>query len=116
MDFRVSVIMGIYNCEKTLPAALDSLFAQTFTGWKLIMCDDGSADGTYAAAEEYRLKYPEKIILIKNEKNEGLNCTLNRCLALADTEYVAIYHFPKGLKKRSPFWTVIRNTISSAVP
>ena len=86
---RVSIIMGIYNCAATLPEAIDSLLAQTSQGWKLIMCDDASIDDTYAIAESYQMRYPEKIILIRNEKNKGLNYTLNHCLQYVDTEFVA---------------------------
>lgn len=89
MSTKISVIMGIYNCASTLSEAIDSIFAQTYTDWQLIMCDDGSIDDTYHVAEAYRNKYPDKIILLKNEKNEGLNRTLNRCLEYADGEYVA---------------------------
>ena len=89
MSARVSIIMGIYNCENTLAEAIDSIISQTYSEWKLIMCDDGSKDGTYKIAEEYQKKYPEKIILIKNDQNRGLNATLNHCLEYADTEYVA---------------------------
>lgn len=80
--------MGIYNCSSTLVEALDSLFAQTYQGFKIILCDDGSVDDTYNVAAEYATKY-DNIILIKNEKNMGLNYTLNHCLEYADTEYVA---------------------------
>lgn len=86
---RISVLMGIFNCAKTLPQALDCLINQTCADWKCIMCDDGSSDDTYSVAQTYVEKYPEKFILIKNETNQGLNITLNNCLALADTEYVA---------------------------
>lgn len=86
---KISVIMGIYNCESTLPEAIDSLLRQTYRGWKLIMCDDGSEDGTYAVAKRYQEEYPDKIVLIKNKKNKGLNDTLNRCLKYADTEFIA---------------------------
>lgn len=86
---NISVLMGIYNCAQTLPIALDSLLSQTYKEWKCIMCDDGSADDTYEIAKGYVEKYPEHFILIKNETNKGLNITLNNCLALADTEYVA---------------------------
>ena len=55
---KVSVIMGIYNCADTLPEAIDSLLAQTFTDWNLVMCDDGSRDATYEVAERYRRTYP----------------------------------------------------------
>ncbi len=86
---RVSVIMGIYNCETTLSEAVDSIVNQTFGEWKIIMCDDGSTDNTYKIAGEYQKKYPERIILIRNVQNRGLNYTLNHCLQYADTEYVA---------------------------
>lgn len=89
MTPRVSVLMGIYNCADTLPEALDSLLAQTFQDFKVIMCDDGSKDHTYEVAQTYVDRYPGKFILIKNEKNMGLNYTLNHCLEYADTEYVA---------------------------
>ena len=81
--------MGIYNCAKTLGESLDSLFFQTFNDWNLIMCDDGSTDDTYAVAEKYRLANPARIRLIKNDHNLGLNHTLNRCLEIADGEYIA---------------------------
>lgn len=86
---NVSVIMGIYNCADTLPGAIDSLLAQTFTDWNLVMCDDGSRDATYEVAERYRRTYPERITLLKNEQNMGLNYTLNRCLSVADGAYIA---------------------------
>lgn len=81
--------MGIYNCEKTLSEAIESILAQTFSDWQLVMCDDGSTDGTYNVASEYLLKYPEKIVLLQNNSNVGLNRTLNRCLKLCDGEYIA---------------------------
>lgn len=86
---RISVIMGIYNCAPTLAEALDSLLAQTCQDFKVIMCDDGSKDNTAEVARSYVDRYPEKFILIRNERNMGLNFTLNHCLEYADTEYVA---------------------------
>ena len=85
---RISVIIGIYNCASTLSEALDSLYAQTYKGFKIILCDDGSEDDTYLVAKSYANIY-DNILLIKNDKNMGLNYTLNRCLELADTEYCA---------------------------
>lgn len=86
---RVSIIMGIYNCADTLPKAIDSILAQTYTDWELIMCDDCSTDSTYAVAESYQKQYPEKIVLIKNESNKKLAFTLNHCLEYAKGEYIA---------------------------
>ena len=86
---RISVLMGIYNCADTLPRALDSLLEQTNKEWKCIMCDDGSSDNTYEVAKNYVDNFPDLFVLIKNDTNKGLNITLNRCLELADTEYIA---------------------------
>ena len=86
---KISILMGIYNCAPTLPEAIDSILAQTCTDWELILCDDGSKDDTYAVAERYRQQYPDKIKLLKNPQNLGLNMTLNNCLAVAEGTYIA---------------------------
>lgn len=86
---KVSIIMGIYNCSNTLEEAIESIVNQTYENWELIMCDDGSIDATYDVAYKYVQKDPERFILLKNEKNMGLNYTLNRCLQVASGEYVA---------------------------
>ena len=86
---KISVLMGIYNCADTLPDAIESILNQTEQDFELILCEDGSGDDTYAVAQCYQKKYPEKIILLKNEKNLGLNITLNRCLAVARGELIA---------------------------
>ena len=86
---RVSIIMGIYNCEKTLSKSIDSILAQTYIDWELIMCDDGSTDNTYQIADAYVKKYPDKMILIKNEKNSKLSFTLNHCLKYASGRFIA---------------------------
>ena len=86
---KVSIIMGIYNCEKYLKESIDSILNQTFDNWELILCDDGSLDNTYNIAKEIQKKYPEKIILLKNKKNLGLNETLNKCLQKAKGKYIA---------------------------
>lgn len=85
---RVSVLMGIYNCAPTLQEALDSLYAQTFSDIKIILCDDGSTDDTYKLAKK-NVERHDNVILVRNKENRGLNFTLNRCLELADSEYCA---------------------------
>lgn len=80
--------MGIYNCATTLQEALDSLYAQTYQDFEIILCDDGSKDDTYAVALENQRKHAN-IVLLRNEQNLGLNATLNKCLAVAKGEYIA---------------------------
>ena len=89
MSKLISVIMGIYNCGDTLSEALDSIVAQSYENWEIIMCDDGSADNTVEVAQTYVEKFPDKILLLKNEKNMGLNFTLNKCLKEAKGFYIA---------------------------
>lgn len=89
MSKKISVIMGIYNCENTLGEALDCIINQTYTNWEVIMCDDHSSDNTIQIAEQYVQKYPEQFVLLKNRENHGLNYTLNKCLKVASGEYIA---------------------------
>lgn len=81
--------MGIYNCSDTLEEAIDSILAQTYSNWQFIICDDGSIDNSYQIAKRYEAKDSERFIVIQNEKNLGLNKTLNKCLHLADGDYIA---------------------------
>lgn len=55
--------MGIYNCASTLREAIDSILAQTYENWELILCDDGSTDDTLSIAQEYCKQDPERFIL-----------------------------------------------------
>lgn len=89
MGSLVSILMGIYNCSNTLPEAISSILAQTYSNWELILCDDGSTDNTHDVAEYYRQQHPDKIVLLKNDRNMGLNHTLNHCLQHATGEYIA---------------------------
>lgn len=85
---KVSVVMAIYNCALTLREAIDSILAQTFVDWELILCDDGSTDDTSAIASEYAMKY-DNILLLQNNQNQGLAASLNTCIKYADGEYIA---------------------------
>ena len=88
MSKKISVLMGIYNCSSTMEQAVASVQNQTYTNWELILCDDGSSDNTYEVAQALAAK-DSRIVLLRNEKNLGLNATLNRCLAAATGEYIA---------------------------
>lgn len=85
---KVSVLMGIYNCENTLAQAVNSIKNQTYDNWELIICDDGSTDGTLALAQKLA-ETDERLIILSNEENCGLNKTLNKCLSRAQGEYIA---------------------------
>lgn len=87
---KVSVIMGIYNTLKKeyLEKSINSILNQTFKDFEFIICDDGSTNECFEWAREV-CKDDARCILIKNEKNEGLSYTLNRCLGIAKGKYIA---------------------------
>ena len=85
----VSVIMGVFNCEETLPDAIKSLMDQTYQDFELILCDDNSTDNTLNIAESYATKYPHRILVLNNDKNKGLNFTLHKCLQKGRGKYIA---------------------------
>ena len=86
---KVSVIMAVYNAENTLRECLDSIIAQTYTNWQFVICDDCSTDGTAELLSQYQSLYPEKFVLLRNEKNMRLPYSLNRCIEHSDGQYIA---------------------------
>lgn len=89
VENKVSVIMATYNCEKTIEKAIDSILAQTYTNWIMIICDDGSTDGTMEILNRYAAEYPNRFLILQNAENKKLPFSLNRCLAHVETELVA---------------------------
>lgn len=85
---KVSVIMSVYNAEKYLKVAIDSILDQTYSNFELILINDYSSDDSEAIMKQYQAEDP-RIIILENEENIGLTKSLNRGLALARGEYVA---------------------------
>lgn len=85
---KISVLMGVYNCEATIGKSIQSIINQTYKDWELIICDDGSSDNTCSIVKKYAI-VDSRIFLIHNDKNCGLSYTLNQCLKYAKGEYCA---------------------------
>ncbi|WP_129126149.1 glycosyltransferase [Geomonas oryzae] len=82
----VTVLMPVYNGARYLREALDSILAQSFTDFELLVIDDGSTDGSpelVASCEDARIR------LVRRERNMGLIATLNQGLELARADLVA---------------------------
>ena len=84
----VSVIMGVYNCSNTLEEAVKCITNQTYSNLELIICDDASTDNTYEVALKIA-QQDERVVLIRNNENLTLAPTLNKCLEIANGEYIA---------------------------
>jgi glycosyltransferase involved in cell wall biosynthesis len=89
----VSVITPAFNVESYLAEAVESVLAQTFTDWELVIVDDGSRDGTRALAERYRAAHPDRIVVVSQEnrglaaaRNTGLRVARGAVLALLDSD------------------------------
>ena len=82
----VSVIMAVYNTEAYVGKAIESVMAQTYAHWELIVVDDGSTD---ASVEEIRRNLNSRITLVLQERNQGVAHALNRAMALAKGKYIA---------------------------
>lgn len=65
MNPKISVIVPVYNVEKYLHRCIDSIFAQTFTGFELILIDDGSKDKSGEICDEYARKDKRVRVFIK---------------------------------------------------
>ncbi|WP_433745215.1 glycosyltransferase [Falsibacillus pallidus] len=85
---KISVIMGVYNGEKYLHDAIKSILNQSFKDFEFIICDDGSTDKSVNIIEHYK-KNDKRILFLQNDKNIGLAATLNKCITVADGEYIA---------------------------
>lgn len=66
---KISIIVPIYNVEKYLPRCIDSILAQTFTDFELILVDDGSPDNCPQICDEYAKK--DNRIKVIHKENGG---------------------------------------------
>ena len=83
---KVTVLMSVYNGEKYLREAIDSILRQTFKNFEFLIVDDGSTD---SSADIVRLSDDPRIRLVQNGENIGLIRSLNKGLKLAKGEYIA---------------------------
>lgn len=84
----VSIVMPAYNAASYLKASIESVLAQEYKNWELLIINDGSTDGTAAIISEYQ-KIDKRIKGFSNEGNKGLVYTRNRGLEEANGEYIA---------------------------
>jgi len=84
---KVSVILPVYNCEKYLQYAIESILDQTFKDFELLILDDGSTDKSSEIAKKYAAK--DNRIRYFYHSNMGLAKTLNKGLKLARGVYIA---------------------------
>ncbi|MBW4663197.1 MAG: glycosyltransferase [Chroococcus sp. CMT-3BRIN-NPC107] len=88
----VSVIMPFLNPGKYIKAAVESVFAQTYDNWELLLIDDGSTDISTQIALDCAERYPNQIRYLEHEghQNRGTSATRNLGISKAQGEYIAL--------------------------
>lgn len=87
MSDLISIVLPVYNGERFLRASIDSVIAQTYQNWELLVVDDCSTDSTAEIVTEY-VQRDRRIKYYKNEVNLRLPRNLNRGFSLAQGSYL----------------------------
>jgi glycosyltransferase involved in cell wall biosynthesis len=100
----ISVLMPVYNGEKYLKEAIQSILSQSFKDFEFIIVDDGSKDKSWEIIQEYK-KIDKRIIPIKNSENLRTSKTLNRGLREINGKYMVRmdaddWSYPDRLEKQ----------------
>ena len=82
----ISIIVPIYNAEKTIDRCISSILSQTYKDIELILINDGSSDNTYSICEYYAQK--DSRVIFVNKPNSGVSNSRNVGLDIAQGEYV----------------------------
>jgi teichuronic acid biosynthesis glycosyltransferase TuaG len=88
-DKLISVIMPAHNAAGHISETIDSLLAQTYENWELIVIDDRSTDDTHDFLNRLQSRFPDKVRVHLNEHNLGAGGSRNVALAMARGRYVA---------------------------
>lgn len=103
----VSIITPFFNAEPYFEEAIESVVAQTYDNWELLLVDDGSTDGSTAISQSYAKQYPGKIIYLEHEghQNKGKSTSRNLGICEAKGKYIALLdaddvYLPQKLEKQ----------------
>ena len=86
----ISVVIVNWNRKDLLRACLDSVAAQRFSDFEVIVVDNGSGDGSVALVRELAEAFPRPLRLIENSENRGFCAANNQGFAVSQAEYIAL--------------------------
>ncbi len=110
----ISILVPLYNTpEKFLRDMIESVIAQTYSGWQLCLADGSDAEHVELVSrivKEYQDKEKDyrggKISYMKLEKNEGIAGNTNHCLEMAEGEYIGLFDHDDILHPEVLYWYV----------
>lgn len=100
---RVSIVMCVYNNSKYIRDQIESIVAQTFQEWELIICDDKSTDQSLQIVHEYTTD--QRIRILESVSNQGLILNFRKGAAVARGQYIAVsdgddFWLPEKIEKQ----------------
>lgn len=93
----ITIIVPVYNAEKTLNRCIESILSQTFLDWELLLIDDGSTDRSGKLCNEYAAK--DQRIKVFHKKNGGVSSARNIGLDHAKGEWITFVDADDFVKK-----------------
>jgi glycosyltransferase involved in cell wall biosynthesis len=110
----VSVCIPTFNGAKYFRECLDSILAQKFTDFEVLIVDDQSSDETFSIAKEYAT-YDHRIRAIQNKYNLGLVANWNRCVELAQGEWIKFVFQDDLIEPACLEWMLAASTSKSSI-
>ena len=87
MQIKISIIVPVYNAENFIDRCMQSIYAQTLSGYEIILVNDGSKDNSLAKCREYAEK--DSRVTVIDKENGGAGSARNAGIAVAKGEYLA---------------------------
>lgn len=109
---KFSIIMVVYNSEKTLSKCLDSIIDQDFENFEIIIVNDGSKDKSFNICEKYKLK--SRKIKVYNEEHKGLNSSRNLGIKESKGDYLLFVDPSDYMENNS--MDILNNEIKEDLP
>ena len=88
----VCVVIIFLNAEEFIQEAIESVFAQIYDNWEILLVDDGSTDRSTAIALQYAEQHPVKVRYLQhdNHENRGMSASRNKGISNAHGKYIAL--------------------------
>jgi len=85
----IDILLAVYNGQNYIRQQIESILAQTYSDWQLLIRDDGSQDKTMIIIEDYIARFPDRIKLITDKEcHLGASLNFGKLLEYTDTEYI----------------------------
>lgn len=86
MNYKISIIVPVYNTEKYISECINSLLSQTYNNYEIIIIDDGSTDNSYKICKDYEKKH--KKIKLYSQKNSGVSSARNLGIKVSSGDFI----------------------------